>query len=381
MSNPNDPFEQPRRESGVLPCEFQGETIPMILRHADVQRAAKDWETFSSDAPFRVPIPSEENLRTMRQLPIETDPPEHTEFRGIVEPFFKRARDPEVIAKVGALIEQLLAAALERESVEIVSEFALPVQCHALTYLLNVPEPEADTWIEWGMHVFVKDGGKPGEMDTKLEDYLRVQFDRALESPGDDFYSALIKATYQGRPLTRDEMMGFANLTFAGGRDTVIHTISSIFAYLSRNAAALEYLREDPKRIAKAGEEFFRTVSPLTHIGRVCPAETDVQGVPAPPDSRVSLCWSSANHDETVFDSPNEVQLDRQPNPHIAFGAGAHFCLGAFHARMLVKILLNKLCDLVGDLTLVEARPHVENEVRYQREVGYDSLTVSMTRR
>ena len=80
----------------------------MMLRHADVQTAAKDWQTYSSNAPFRVPIPSEENLRTMRQLPIETDPPEHTEWRAIVEPFFKRSRDPEVIASSMAAIDGLL---------------------------------------------------------------------------------------------------------------------------------------------------------------------------------------------------------------------------------------------------------------------------------
>ncbi len=91
-------------KNAVLPCPFQGETIPMMLRHADVREAARDWKTFSSDAPFRVPIPSEEEVRSMRQLPIETNPPEHTEYRAIVEPFFQRAKQPEVIAKVEALI-------------------------------------------------------------------------------------------------------------------------------------------------------------------------------------------------------------------------------------------------------------------------------------
>lgn len=383
MSNPNDPFEEARNESGVLKCPFQGEEIPMILRHADVQKAAKDYGTFSSNAPFRVPIPSEENLRTMRQLPIETDPPEHTEWRSIVEPFFKRARNPEVIGKVESLIERLLDAALKRESTEVVSQLALPVQCHALTYLLNVSESEAETWIEWGMHVFVKDGGQPGEMDTKLEDYLVEQFDKAEQSDsnGEGFYNALLNATYQGRPLTREEMMGFANLTFAGGRDTVIHTISGIFSYLARNKKSLDFLREDPKRIPKATEEFFRVISPLTHIGRVCPVETDVQGVTVPADSRASLCWVSANHDETVFDAPHEVRLDRKPNPHIAFGAGTHFCLGAGHARMIVKILLRKLCDKVDHLTLVEAQPLVEKEKKFERENGFESLVVELTPR
>jgi hypothetical protein len=77
MENAPDPFRESRVQDGVLACPFQGETVPMILRHGDVRRAAKDWKTFSSDAPFRVPIPSEEAVRTMRQLPVETDPPAH----------------------------------------------------------------------------------------------------------------------------------------------------------------------------------------------------------------------------------------------------------------------------------------------------------------
>ncbi len=379
----NDPFAKARRETGVLRCPFQGESIPMILRHADVMQAAKDWRTFSSDAPFRVPIPSEENLRTMRQLPIETDPPEHTEWRAIVEPFFKRSRDAEVVAKVEALIGQLLDKAIASDSMEIVEQFALPLQCHALAWLLNVPSSEAETWIGWGMHVFAKDGGAPGALDTKLEDYLSDQFDQAdaRNGEGDDFYTTLTRASYQGRPLTRAEMMGFANLTFAGGRDTVIHTVSSIFAHLARNPDALEFLRQDPKRLAKAGEEFFRVVSPLTHLGRVCPQETDVLGEKVAANERASLCWVSANHDEEIFATPHEVRLDRKPNPHIAFGAGAHFCLGAGHARMLVKALLQALCGRVGAISLQEAKPHVEREAKFRREVGYDALTVSVSGR
>ena len=107
MSAIPDPFREQRLRTGALECEFQGESVPMILRHEDVRKAAKDWRTFSSDAPFRVPIPSEEDVRTMRQLPIETDPPEHTEYREIVEPFFRRAKDPAVVARVQALIDEL----------------------------------------------------------------------------------------------------------------------------------------------------------------------------------------------------------------------------------------------------------------------------------
>ena len=380
MNNPPDPFHAPRTEAGVLKCPFHGETIPMILRHEDVRKAAKDWRTFSSDAPFRVPIPSEEGVRTMRQLPIETDPPDHTEYREIVEPFFKRAKDPAVIAQVTALIDALLTDAMARDSIEVVREFALPLQSRALTFLLNVPAAEAETWISWGIHVF-HDGGDGKKKGAALEIYLHQRLDQAAANPGEDFFSALLRAKFRGQALTRDEMMGFANLTFAGGRDTIIHTVSSVLAHFAQHPEALEFLRQDPAQIVHASEEFFRVVTPLTHIGRVCPVETNVHGVTVKAGERISLNWASANQDETVFTEPGEVRLDRKPNPHVAFGFGAHVCLGAPHARLLIRTLLEKCVEQVGRITVLAAQKHVETEAVYQRTVGYESLTVKLTPR
>jgi cytochrome P450 len=380
MSDPADlldPFREPRRERGVIRCPFQGEEIPMILRHADVRTAAKEFHKFSSDAPFRVPIPSEEEVRTMRQLPIETNPPEHTEYREIVEPTFQRPKSPEMIRKVEELIARKIAEAFGSESIEVVSGFALPIQSHALTYLLNVPESEAETYISWGIHVFKTVGGTFKKTNT-LEDYLAGQFDRAEKNPGGDFFSDLLQAEFRGRKLTREEMMGFANLTFAGGRDTIIHSISSIFGYLGKNEAALRFLKEDPKRITHASEEFFRVFMPLTHIGRVCPVETDVLGEKVPVNGRVSLGWASANFDESVFEQPREIRLDRKPNPHLSFGFGAHICLGAPHARLIVRTLLQALVERVEKIEFLGAQPHVEREPRYQRVNGYETLRVRM---
>jgi len=311
----------------------------------------------------------------MRQLPIETNPPEHTEYRAIVEPFFQRAKRPEVVAKVEELVARMVGDALRRDSIEIVNQFALPIQSHALTYLLNVPEAEAEQWIGWGIHVFKVSGG-PFKKGNTLEQYLQARFDLALSHPGEDFFSALTQATYRGRALTREEMMGFANLAFAGGRDTIIHSISSIIAYFGGRPEGLEYLREDPRRIVHAGEEFFRVFMPLTHIGRVCPAATDVHGIQVPAGGRVSLAWASANFDETVFEAPAEIRLARKPNPHLSFGFGSHLCLGAAHARLIVRSLLQALVERVEEIRVLEAHEHVERETVYERTNGYDSLTV-----
>ena len=379
MSAFSDPFKEARAESGVMQCPFHGENITMILRHEDVRKAAKDWHTFSSDAPFRVPIPSEEDVRSMRQLPIETNPPEHTDYREIVEPFFQRAKDPTMIAQVESLISGMITQALERESIEIVNEFALPVQSRALTYLLNVPESEGETWIGWGIHVFKVTGGE-FKAGTALENYLHAKFDQAEANPGPDFFSALTQATFRDRKLTREECMGFANLAFAGGRDTIIHTISCALGYLAEHPEALEYLRADPKRITLASEEFFRIFMPLTHIGRVCPADTDVNGVTVKAGERISLAWASANFDEAAFPEPQEVRLDRKPNPHISFGFGTHLCLGAPHARLILRALLKLCCERVKGITILKAEERIEHEAKFDRTLGYDSLVVKLTR-
>jgi len=376
MSEIPDPFRDPRRQSGVLGLPTDRELIPMILRHEEVRRAAKDWKTFSSDAPYRVPIPSEEHLRSVRQLPIETDPPEHSEYRDLVEPFFLRARQPEFIARIEAIVDRLLTEALGRDRIEVLAGLALPLQSRGLTVLLDVPVEEAERFIRWGVHVFHGEHGVSKAAD--LERYLEEQFDRAAIDPGDDFYGLLVKATFRGRPLTRSEMLGFANLMFAGGRDTVIHSLACAIGYLAEHPEALAELRADPSRIVLASEEFFRVFMPLTQIGRVCPVATDVHGMRVEPGDRASLCWASANLDETVFPEADTIRLDRRPNPHVSFGFGDHLCLGAAHARTLMRALLGLICRRVGRIELVSKVDRIEHTAAYDRPLGYESLVVRM---
>lgn len=240
-----------------------------------------------------------------------------------------------------------------------------------------MPDSEADIWIGWGMHVFREgDGTSKG---AALEAYLNSLFDQGEAVPNDSFFSALTRATFQGRPLSREEMLGFGSIMFAGGRDTVIHSISGAIGHLSKCPEDLEFLREDPKRIVNASEEFFRAISPVTHLARACTQPTEVHGVPATTGSLVSLCFASANYDETVFDAPEEVRLDRKPNPHVAFGFGPHLCLGASHARLVVRSLLKCLCEQVGRIETLASEKKVEREASYSRPLAWDSLTVRFT--
>ncbi len=353
----------------------EGQEMPLVLRLQDVRKVCKDWKTFSSDDPFMIVPHSEANVRSVRQYPIETDPPDHTDYRALVEPFFRRPNDADYQLGMQQLVDEALAAAAIPDSVDVVSELALPLQSRSLARLLNVDDSEANLWISWGTHVFKEgDGVSKG---AELSSYIREKFEAAEGSEAHDFFSVLNRADFQGRKLTLEEKHGFANMAFAGGRDTVIHTVSSIIAHFAAHPEGLDFLRQDPARIITATEEFVRYVSPLTAIVRSCPHSAKVLDAEIAPGGRVGLCWPSANRDETAFTKPDEVVLDRSINPHVGFGFGIHKCLGAAQARLIIRSLLQALCNQIEAIHLIEAIPEIEQESSFERQVGFKRLRTS----
>tara|TARA_X000000950_G_scaffold114254_1_gene143708 strand:- start:1763 stop:2911 length:1149 start_codon:yes stop_codon:yes gene_type:complete len=381
MSANQDPFKKDREDSGVHTARVDGETIPLILTLREIRKTAKDWQTFSSDNPLMCVLHSEAHVRTVRQLPLEIDPPAHTEYRSIVEPIFKRPKsDPAYAVAIERIINQALDQWFQANESEAVRGLALPIQCHALAVLLQMPEAAAHEWISWGVHVFHDrdDGNDAGPV---LKAYTQKQFERAKEEPGNDFFSILNEAEIQGRKLSMEEKQGYANVTFAGGRDTIINTLSSIVAYVAEYPESLHFLREDEQHLITATEEFVRYVSPLTAITRKCPHSTALHDQTVAAGGRIGLCWPSANRDEDVFDQPDKVILNRKPNPHVGFGFGPHNCLGAPHARLVIRSFLKQLCNRIETMQLIEATPKVEQEETFSRMSGYESVTVRVTPR
>jgi cytochrome P450 len=370
-----DGFRAARQIDGHALLRLDDETIPMVLRYKDVRQAAKDWHTFSSDAPFRVPIPSEEHERSVRQLPIETDSPQHKAYRALLEPFFRKPAAEEYVERLDRLIKEMLQHCSAMPECDIVRQFALPVQSRALTYLLGMPEDEADIWVSWGTHVF-RDGEDSSEKGSVLEQYLTQKIAEARAAPESaDFFSAMTRMSVDGRPVTDEEALGMANLVFAGGRDTVINAISVIIHHFAHHRDVLREVAADQKSINLAVEEFVRIISPLTHIGRACKADAEVASAQVKAEQRISLCWASANYDPDIFQSPETLQLDRAPNPHVGFGSGHHACLGALQARAILRALIRGLAQHTTDIDILDAVPNIETYGTNERLVGYEKLT------
>ncbi|SHK70008.1 hypothetical protein SAMN04488028_107174 [Reichenbachiella agariperforans] len=378
-----DPFAQAREAKGYGTVEDQNDPVTMLLRLKDVRKTAKDTKTFQSGAaPGRIVVPSEVSIRDTRQIPFEVDPPMHGEYRALLEDWFKRPEQPDYRESLEEIITELVDEALQMDSLEVMEQFALKLQSRALTLLLNIPYEESETWIGWGMHVFrSEESALDGDKAAILYDYIDAQIDKAIEHPGDDLYSVLLDSEIEGRKLTKEEVKGVMILTFAGGRDTVINAVTNSIAYFAEHPESLTRLDNEPEITAHAVEELVRYFSPLTHMGRVVTEDTQVCEHAAKADTRVSLCWASANRDASTFENPNEIVIDRKMNPHVGFGFGIHKCLGATHARQVLRVLLGVLAQKVKSIDILEQKDNIEDWGEFQRKVGYDSIQVEFHRK
>ncbi|MFY0687651.1 MAG: cytochrome P450 [Cyclobacteriaceae bacterium] len=371
-----DPFEKARETKGFGEVDDQDDRVKMLLRLKDVRKTAKNWKTFQSGAaPGRIVVPSEVSIRDTRQIPFEVDPPMHTLYRGLVEDWFKRPEQPDYQEKLSKIINEVIDEVKDLDSVEVVEEFSLKLQSRALTLLLNIPYEESELWISWGTHVFrSEDSPVDGDKAAILYDYIDAQINKAIEHPSDDLYSVLLATEVEGRKMTKEEVKGVMILTFAGGRDTVINAVTNTISYFAEHPDSLARLKGNPEMTIHAVEELVRYFSPLTHMGRVVTEDTVVCEHATKADSRVSLCWASANRDPNTFENPNEVDIDRKINPHVGFGFGIHKCMGAPHARAILRNLIRILSERIASIDILEAKENIEDWQEFQRKVGFDSI-------
>ena len=357
-----------RLETEVV--QMDGEDIILVRGLRDLRRVCMDWAHFSNDVLGRIQIPAEDQTRDFRQYPIEFDPPAHGNWRALVDSMFARPRTPEFEARISDLVSWMVADLRARGGGEIVRDFALPLQSRALAVLLDMPLSEGDLWASWGFHVFRSEGENDLDRAGALVRYLERTLDAAT---GDDsFFGRLQRMTIDGRPLTRHEQLGFAHLVFAGGRDTVINLISGGIGYLARNPAIFARLKTEPTLAVSATEELVRFISPLSLLGRVCPGGGQIKDTTVQPGQRIGLCLAQANRDPAIFDDPDTIRIDRNPNPHVAFGSGPHTCLGNAHARLLSRTVLTEFATAFDRLEVVEA-----TERTFDPRVGVSGLHFS----
>ena len=326
-ANPYPFYARMRVESPVFPISvpFIGRGW-VVTRYEDVVTVAKD-DRFSRDIlPLVRWLPGFVRVPLTRQM-LSQDPPDHTRLRKLVSQAFTPGRIERLRDHIQAVCDQLLEAAPPTGSFDLVRNYALPLPLTVIAELLGIPKQDRQRFHRLAQGI-VPIGVASGILDIPMalpyvwliERYFRRLFAKRRAHPGDDLLSALVQAEQAGDRLDEDELLGIAMLLLVAGYETTAHLIGS---------AALALLQHPEQRAR------FVTEPGLAH-------------------SAIEELLRYTNRDESVFRDPETLDLARDPNPHVAFGQGRHFCLGASLARMEAQIALTTLFARFPGLRLAQ---------------------------
>ena len=340
-----DPYPTYRRLRDEHPVFHDAARGAYVLsRFADVREAARDHLRFSSAATR-----SEVFDRITRM-----DPPEHDRWRDLLSPRFRPRRIGSLESEVRAVARAALDAGRGRTSFDIVEDYAATIPSTMIGDLIGLPRA-----CHRRCHVLseISIAGEPAEA-AAANDEIFAMFEPVLAArrrePADDFVSVLLEATVDGRPLTHEQLLGYCLHLVVAGNDTTANLIGTGTVHLAHNPALRAQLVAEPARIPDFVEEMLRFDGPVQMLFRTTVVPVELHGVVIPAGAPVELYWGAGNRDERQFNDPDAFVLGRPELPHLAFGHGVHFCLGAHLARLEARVAFEELLALAPDYRLVD---------------------------
>lgn len=291
---------------------------------------------------------------------LNKDPPDHTRLRALVHKAFTPRLVERLRSRVQALSDRLLDEARRKGSMDLVAEYALQVPITIIAEMLGVPPDDYRKFQRWSNRLTSNTNLRDVVISVpsvwRFTRYIRDLIAQRRASPGDDLLSALVQAEESGDKLTPDELLSMVFLLLVAGHETTVNLISGGTLALLQHPEQLERLRKNPGLIEPAVEELLRYVSPVELSSeRFVLEDFSVAGVTIPRGDMVFAVIGSANRDERQFKEPDTLDLGREPNKHLSFGMGIHYCLGAPLARLEGQIAIQTLVNRFPDLRL--ARP------------------------
>jgi len=368
IANPYPVLEQLREEHPVIydPATNQW----LVSRFADVNALLRDrrlgrsyvhvatHEEFGRRPPPAWQAPFEASQRL--QL-IDMEPPDHTRLRRLISTAFTPRTVEGLRPRVTELVDGLVSAALECREFDLLADLIELLPVAVIAELLGIPEPDRPSLRPWSADMTLMFELTRGEADERravqatveFTDYLRGLVRERRARPRSDLLSALAQVAETGDRLTEDELIATAILLLNAGHEASVNGAANAWWTLFRHPEALAALRADPALVPTAVEELLRFDTPAPMFERWVLEEVVVQGVTIPRGQELALLFASANRDPAQFADPDRLVLDRSPNPHLSFGAGIHFCLGAPRARLELGILFRAILERMPTLELV----------------------------
>ncbi len=344
-----NPYPEYQRMRHDCPLAFdERNNTWYVFRYGDVKTVISDSASFSNDIAGV--------LGTAPTPLIHFDPPRHTKQRALINKAFTPKMITALEARIGQIVERLLDRASETGHIELVHDFSAPLPVRVITEMMGIPEEDFARVKRWadGMAVMVNaiSTGKPQVFDGLMEmvQYLSNLVLQRKEAPSDDLISALWQAQIEGETLDMTDMLGFCMLLYFGGTESTANLLTTTTATLLAHPQVLAEVRRNPALIPAVVEEMLRYRAPSQAVYRMARHDVELAGQTLRAGQVVVPVAGSANHDESVFSQPDKFDIYRTPNPHLAFGHGIHFCLGAALTRIEARVGLTAILERLGDL-------------------------------
>jgi cytochrome P450 len=347
--NPFPLYEQLRRVSPIVHDARSG--VWMIFDHDGVKRVLNDNEAFSSNV-----------MRgTTAKWLVFQDAPRHTKLRALVMSAFTPKTVSSLEPRIRRLSGELLDWVIEQGEMDIVSDYAVPLPMMVIAEMLGIPTQDWPSFREWSDVILNLSHTLPGGdralkaaeefrgVTAEMSEYLSTLIEQRRRQPTGDLLTRLVHAEVDGERLQPDEILGFFQLLLVAGHETTTNLIANSMLSFLDYPDQLERLRARPELLESAIEEVLRFRSPVQWMMRMPRRSVELHGETIHVGTMVLPMIGSANRDENVFRDADRFDISRDPNPHIAFGHGIHFCIGAALSRLEARIALPDLLSRLGD--------------------------------
>jgi cytochrome P450 len=343
-----------------------------VYRYNDAKMILTNYVDFSSD--FTKSLAMQYPDRNFRRSLLSSDPPVHRYLRNMISSAFTAASIESLEPRIKNITNEMIDRVIDKGSMDLVRDLSYPLPVTVIAELLGIPSEDRDTFKRWADRLLksiddsVETGARSNDelkdIQDEMDDYFRKVINEKKQNPGDDLVTHLIEVTSaDGKMLSEEDVLSFCSLLLQAGHITTVNLITNCILSLLEHPQQLKKVQDnntDPTIIASTIEETLRYRSPVQALIRFTTKDVRVADKTIKSGQRVIVLIGSANHDESIFSNPEEFNVTRNPNPHIAFGAGIHLCLGAPLARLESKIAIQILLSRLRNLKLGEDMKNLE---------------------
>jgi cytochrome P450 len=350
-----------------------------LSRFADVYDALRDHDSFCSRHGLTWDTSAAEQAGVLPMM-VTSDPPQHTKLRKLVNRGFTPRRVSDLEPEIRTVVVGAIDALRRAGGGDLVHDVAVPLPTAIIGRLLGVPEPDRPSFHRWATAVVKGTSGAAFHEEhhraaADLYAYFQRRIEKSRASAGDDLIGTLLASEIDGERLTDADVLGFCFNLIVGGIETTTNLVTAGMVILQAEPEARRVLAARPERIPAAIEEFLRLETPVQGLCRTTTRPLALHGTTIPAGEKVLLLFGSANRDERQFAAPDRFDAARGADRHLAFGYGAHYCIGAAMARLMGRVAFEELTARLG-----EHRIHVEGGRRIRSAVnrGWESLPMEV---